>query len=152
MCRALPGAELGEVLLAFAVVWAWYLSLSRPHGVYASAGHCLRSARWQLASNTSLRATHTLSVCPQGARAPPKGLLLFGPPGTGKTLIGKAIASNIKATFFNISASSLTSKWIGEVEAVREQVRHQRSANHHQGNGGGALEHKHHCSLPETQP
>ncbi|GAX82390.1 hypothetical protein CEUSTIGMA_g9818.t1 [Chlamydomonas eustigma] len=31
-----------------------------------------------------------------GARAPPRGLLLFGPPGTGKTLIGKAIASNIK--------------------------------------------------------
>ena len=54
----------------------------------------------------------------QGARAPPKGLLLFGPPGTGKTLIGRAIASNIKATFFSISASSLTSKWIGEGEKM----------------------------------
>ena len=35
---------------------------------------------------------------------------------SGKTLIGKAIAHQAGATFFSISASSLTSKWIGEVE------------------------------------
>ena len=38
--------------------------------------------------------------------------------GTGKTLIGKAIAHQSGATFFNISASSLTSKWIGEGEKL----------------------------------
>lgn len=53
-----------------------------------------------------------------GLRAPPRGVMFFGPPGTGKTLLGKCIASCSKSTFLSISASTLTSKWVGEGEKM----------------------------------
>lgn len=44
------------------------------------------------------------------------GVLLYGPPGTGKTELARAVATEIKSTFFSIRATAILDKFVGESE------------------------------------
>lgn len=51
----------------------------------------------------------------------PRGILLYGPPGTGKTMLAKAMANEVKAAFFQTSATSFFDSLVGQSEKnVRE--------------------------------
>lgn len=53
-----------------------------------------------------------------GLLSPWRSVLLYGPPGTGKTFLAKAVATECHRTFFNITSSSILSRFLGESEKL----------------------------------
>ncbi|HET7488867.1 MAG TPA: AAA family ATPase [Acidimicrobiales bacterium] len=80
-----------------------------------------------------LRQVQELIEDPEKAAAygvdPPSGLLLVGPPGTGKTTIAKVLAAEAACSFYPVTASDLTSKWVGESERAVARLFRRARAN-----------------------
>ena len=85
---------------------------------------CPKTPWSAIAGLDEVKKTLQMSVClpvqrPDlfvGPRAPVKGILLYGPPGTGKTMLAKAVASQAGCSFFSISSSTFSSKYVGDSE------------------------------------
>jgi len=60
------------------------------------------------------------------------GILMYGPPGNGKTFVAKAVAGELDAAFFNVNASQVKDKYVGETEKNLQRLfdearQHERS-------------------------
>jgi ATP-dependent 26S proteasome regulatory subunit len=80
--------------------------------------HALHSCTHALHLTHCTHALHSCTALMHCTHALHSCAAIVCPLGIGKTLIAKAIANGCAATFFNISASSLTSKYIGEGEKM----------------------------------
>jgi len=63
-------------------------------------------------------------ACPAWTR-----VMLFGPPGTGKTLLASALATEVGASFVQVSAADAVSKWQGESEKLIREIFESASAS-----------------------
>ena len=73
-------------------------------------------AKLESAKRALIEAVVLLLLMPNffvGLRRPRNGVLLYGPPGTGKAFLAKALETQGKTTFFNISPTTFVSKWKG---------------------------------------
>lgn len=69
------------------------------------------------ATKKEIKFTYGVALAqkPEGVKlAGWRRMLFYGPPGTGKTLLAAATSNGLGATFFNVKASNLLSKYFGE--------------------------------------